>query len=193
MAVRMPEDNSRVPVPSRLGSLDVTIQSMRRRHLRSVIRIENQVYPRPWSVGLFMSEKSLRSSRNYYIAKCHGEVVGYAGMMVAAGETHITNIAVAPSWTRNHIATRLMIQLMRASLAHQAHDVTLEVRAGNVSAQAMYYRFGFAPAGVRKNYYPETNEDALIMWVRGIGSTEYANRIEAVAQRIGGSTSWASP
>ncbi len=164
---------------------------MRRRHLRQVMRIETEAYPRPWSVGLFMSELSLRSSRDYFVAKTQGAIVGYAGMMTHADETHVTNIAVSSAWQRHHVATRLMIQLLRAALRRGTTSLTLEVRMSNHAAQALYYRFGFAPAGTRKNYYPETGEDALIMWAHDIDTPAYAERVAAVARRIPGTTVWA--
>lgn len=153
--------------------------------------IEAQSYPRPWSVGLFLSELSLGSSRDYFVAKVHGSVRGYAGMMTHGDEGHVTNIAVQLEWRRHHIATRLMIQLVRAALRRGVKHLTLEVRASNLSAQSLYYRLGFAPGGIRRNYYPETREDAVIMWVHDIDSEAYASRIEAVARRIPGMTTWA--
>src|SRR5438128_12329587 len=91
--------------------LDVQLVPMRRRHLRSVMRIEVQVYPRPWSLSLFMSELALRSTRAYYVARVEGMVVGYAGLMMTVDDGHITTIAVDPAWQRHKIATRLMLVL----------------------------------------------------------------------------------
>ncbi len=171
--------------------LSVTICEMKRRHLRSVIRIENKVFPRPWTVGLFMSELSMTTGRAYFVAKANSKIVGYCGMIFSCGQAHITNVAVDPEWQRQHIASRLMIQLVRSAITQGISDMTLEVRMSNRSAQSLYYRFGFAPGGVRKNYYPETNEDALIMWARGIDTHNYRLRVEANQARITGSTIWA--
>ena len=88
-----------------LSLLEVRIVPMRRRHLRSVLRIESQVYPRPWSLSLFMSEIALRSSRAYYVARVDGAVVGYVGLMVSADEGHITTIAVDPDWHRRKVGS----------------------------------------------------------------------------------------
>ena len=138
---------------------------MRRRHLRSVLRIEAQVYPRPWSLGLFMSELALRNSRVYYVARIEGVVVGYGGLMVSGDDGHITTLAVDPAWHRRKLASRVLLALVREGVARGVSSLTLEVRVGNVGAQELYRQFGFAPAGIRKNYYVETNEDALVMWV----------------------------
>jgi ribosomal-protein-alanine N-acetyltransferase len=160
--------------------LVVHVMSMRRRHVRSVIRIENQVYPRPWSLGLFMSELALRTSRVYLVARVGPTVVGYAGLMLTAGDGHVTTIAVDPQWHRAKIGTRLLLALARQGVARGVGALTLEVRMSNEPAQAMYRTFGFAPAGIRKNYYAEVGEDALIMWAHDIDGDAYAARLDAI-------------
>jgi ribosomal-protein-alanine N-acetyltransferase len=170
------------------AELEVHITPMRRRHLRSVLRIENQVYPRPWSLGLFMSELALRTSRVYIVARVGATTVGYAGLMLTAGDGHVTTIAVDPEWHRTKIGTRLLLALARQGLARGVNALTLEVRMGNEAAQGMYRRFGFAPAGIRRNYYVETNEDALVMWAHEVGSDEYARRLDEIAAEVPGTT-----
>ncbi len=169
-------------------ALEVHLVPMRRRHLRSVLRIESQVYPRPWSIPLFMSELNLRHTRAYWVARVSGTVVGYCGLMMADTDAHVTTMAVDPVWHRHKIGTRLMLNLMRAAKERGAARVTLEVRMSNESAQAMYRRFGFEPAGVRKNYYAETHEDALIMWANDVDTDIYAARLAAIETDIPGST-----
>jgi [ribosomal protein S18]-alanine N-acetyltransferase len=168
--------------------LDVLVAPMRRRHLRSVLRIEGQVYPRPWSLGLFLSELALRGSRAYVVARLDGAVVGYAGLMMTGRDGHVTTIAVDPGWHRHKIGTRLLLVLTRTAVDRGASAMTLEVRASNASAQAMYRRFGFVPVGVRKNYYVETNEDALVMWAHDIDRPQYAERLAALEATVPGTT-----
>jgi ribosomal-protein-alanine N-acetyltransferase len=158
----------------------VQLVRMRRRHLRSVLRIEAQVYPRPWSLTLYMSELNLRTTRHYVVARCAGQVVGYAGALYAADEAHITTIAVDPAWHRHHVGTRLLIHQAQVARARGARHLTLEVRMSNSAAQALYKRFGFEAEGVRKNYYAEVHEDAIVMWVRNINSDDYAARLAAI-------------
>ena len=153
---------------------------MRRRHLRSVLRIEAQVYPRPWSLRLFMSELALRSTRAYTVAMLGGGVAGYSGLMVTGEDAHVTTLAVDPQLHRNGIGTRLMLGMVRTAVDRGARHLTLEVRVTNHPAQALYRKFGFAPAGVRKNYYVETNEDALVMWANDIDSPAYRHRLAAI-------------
>lgn len=174
--------------PAEGGGLEVRLDPMRRRHLRSVLRIESLVYPRPWSLSLFLSELALRSTRSYTVAKVLGTVVGYSGLMLTSDEGHITTIAVDPAWHRHQIGTRLMLDMMRVARGRGAREVTLEVRVSNHPAQAMYRRFGFAPEGIRPNYYVETQEDALVMWAHDVWTEGYAARLEEIESRIVGST-----
>ena len=129
-----------------------------------MLRIEQQVYPRPWSHSLFVSELALRSTRVYVVAKVGRDIVGYAGLMMSLTDGHVTTIAVDPDWHRHHIGTRLLLALAREAIARGATALTLEVRLSNKAAQEMYRRFGFVPVGVRKGYYADTGEDALVMW-----------------------------
>ncbi|HEY3810169.1 MAG TPA: ribosomal protein S18-alanine N-acetyltransferase [Acidimicrobiales bacterium] len=176
------------PRPEGPEELTVHLVPLRRRHLRSVLRIEAQVYPRPWSLPLFMSELNLRNSRHYVAARIDGVVAGYGGLMFSADEAHVTTIAVDPAWHRHQVGSRLLLNLARAALIHGARHLTLEVRVSNAAAQAMYRRFGFETAGLRKNYYAETNEDALIMWAYNIDTPEYAERLATIAAGIAGTT-----
>ncbi len=173
--------------PPPAGELAVTIGPLRRRHLRGVLAIESQVYPRPWTFGLYLSELSARD-RVYLVARAGGRVVGYAGMMLVAGEGHLTTLAVDPVWHRRQIATRLMIGLVRSAVSEGCSSMTLEVRVSNGPAQELYRRFGFAPVGVRRNYYAEINEDALIMWAYEVDSADHAERVRAIEDGLRGST-----
>ncbi len=169
-------------------ALVVHVLPMRRRHLRSVLRIEAQVYARPWSLSLFVSELALRTTRAYYVARVNGALCGYAGLMVTEGDGHITTLAVDPAWHRKKIGTRLLLVQAREALHRGAGSLTLEVRVGNAAAQEMYRRFGFSPAGIRKNYYVETNEDALVMWAHDVDTPEYRHRLAGIEAGIPGVT-----
>ena len=175
-----------VAEPIDLTEFHVDIVTMRRRHLRGVLRIEAQVYPRPWSLGLFLSELALRTSRIYLVARSGSTVVGYAGLMLTGSDGHVTTIAVDPAWHRRGIGSRLLIALSRAGVANGCTALTLEVRMSNEAAKDMYRRFGYAPAGVRKNYYSETNEDALVMWVHDVDLPAYAERLASIESALPG-------
>jgi ribosomal-protein-alanine N-acetyltransferase len=152
------------------------------------MRIETQVYPHPWSLPLFMSELNLRHTRLYVGARAAGVVVGYCGIMIAGDEAHVTTIAVDPAWQRHKVGSRLLAFLLRSSIERGIRHMTLEVRVSNTAAQRMYRRFGFEPDGIRKNYYAETHEDALIMWVHDIDTDAYGARLDAIEAGIPGAT-----
>ena len=165
---------------------DLELTRMRRRHLRRVLAIESRVYPRPWSTTLFLSEMAQRSTRSYIVARHEGIVIGYAGMMFTGREAHVTNIAVDPDFHGRKVGTRLLLALCTEAIAKGAGTLSLEVRVSNVNAQAMYAKFGFSVTGVRKGYYVETNEDALVMVVDDARSTDYRLRLRAIREEIEG-------
>ncbi len=149
-------------------SVGFEIVPMKRRHLKSVVSIEQKIFPSPWSMSLYLSELALPATRAYYVATADGEVVGYAGLMVAVGEGHVTTIGVRPDWHRRGIGRKLLLKLALEARQRGAKDLTLEVRMTNTGAQALYHEFGFVPAGIRKNYYAEVNEDAIVMWAHDL-------------------------
>jgi ribosomal-protein-alanine N-acetyltransferase len=157
---------------------------MRRRHLRGVMAIERQVYPRPWSPNLFLSEMAETNNRCYLVARIDRDVVGYAGMICYGEEAHVTNVAVDPMHQRHKVATRLLHDLLRVAVDMGAEAMSLEVRVTNWGAQRLYGRFGFRPVGIRKNYYQEISEDALIMWVDHVRSPEYDRRLREMMEQL---------
>ena len=163
---------------------ELDVQRMRRRHLRGVMAIERQVYPRPWSPNLFISEMSDLRNRTYLVARIGKEVVGYGGVMSYGDEAHVTTIAVDPDHHRRKIGTRLLYELVTDGIRMGARAVSLEVRMSNTGAQDLYRRFGFRPVGVRKGYYQETGEDALVMWAEDVRTAEYRARLERIVQGL---------
>jgi ribosomal-protein-alanine N-acetyltransferase len=173
---------ARVPEPGRVP--DIELVRMRRRHLRKVLSIESRVYPRPWSASLFLAELAQRNNRSYIVARYRGEVVGYAGMMFMGREAHVTNIAVDPDLHGMKLGSRLLLALVTEAIAKGSDTISLEVRVSNVVAQSMYEEFGFSGVGVRRGYYIETNEDALVMEVREARSTDYRLRLRDIRDDI---------
>jgi ribosomal-protein-alanine N-acetyltransferase len=162
------------------GNGPVVISPMRRRHLRGVVAIENRVNHRPWSQSLFAGELRLPDTRRYVVALDGPVVAGFAGVMYTGFEAHVTNIAVDPDRRREQIASRLLLTLLDDCRTRGVEEVTLEVRMSNEAAQALYHRFGFAPGGVRPNYYADISEDALIMWAHDLGSDEMERRLAGI-------------
>ena len=166
-----------------MSEAPVEVSPLRKKHLRAVMGIEQQVYTHPWTHSLFLSELALPASRVYLVARVDRVVVGYAGLMLAPDEAHITTIAVDPQWQRQHVGTRLMVALTREAIERHFAAMTLEVRVSARGAQALYRRFGFVPEGARKGYYVGPAEDAVVMWVRGIDTPEHAALLDALERQ----------
>lgn len=154
---------------------------MRRRHLRGVMAIERQAYTRPWSPNLFVAEMTEPNNRCYLVARMEHEIVGYGGMICYGEEAHITNIAVDAERHRSGVATRLLHDLTLQAIEMGGQAISLEVRVTNWGAQRLYGRFGYHPVGIRRNYYQELQEDALIMWTDDVRDPRYGRRLELIA------------
>jgi [ribosomal protein S18]-alanine N-acetyltransferase len=157
----------------------ITIEAMTLRHVDAVLAIEQASSLHPWTHGIFTDELGHGDTRTYRVALGDGVVVGFAGVLNQVGEAHITNVAVVDKWRRQGIASRLLAAVLRVAIDRGARAATLEVRVGNVSAQKMYHRFGFVPAGVRPKYY-QNSEDALIMWADDIAEPAYLERLNSI-------------
>jgi len=172
----------------------VTIGPLKRRHLRHVMPIEADAYPRSWSRHVFESELDQVASgtRCYLVARSGRDVVGYAGLWFVADpdgdQAHVTNVVVDQAHRRGGIATRLMVALAHAARRRGCVAWTLEVRASSEGAQDLYRRFGFAPAAVRKNYYDnhpgEPREDAIVMWCHDLDSDAYSERLARIESEL---------
>ena len=139
----------------------VTVRRLVYGDLPSVLSIERRSFPAPWSLAMFVLELSKPSG----ICLAASDDEGLAGYLVCsryADVWHLMNVAVAPQHRRRGIARRLIAQLLEEG--GPADRYTLEVRASNRGAIEMYERLGFRHAGVRRRYYNDNGEDALIMW-----------------------------
>lgn len=172
------------------GRAGIAIEPMRRRHLRDIMPIEQQAYPKPWSRSIFESEidQIRNGSRHYLVARRARHIVGYAGLWIVVDpdgdQAHITNLVVDRAHRRDGIATRLMLAQAAAAIERGCVAWTLEVRVSSTGAHELYRRFGFAPAGVRKRYY-ENTEDAIVMWCHELQSSDYADRLRAIRGELG--------
>jgi ribosomal-protein-alanine N-acetyltransferase len=157
------------------------IEKLKRRDLRQLLRIESVAFPEPWSPEVFNSELALRKGRLYRAAWDGDQMAGYIGFMIVEDEAHMTTIATAPAYRRTGVAITMIVDGIRTLRSGGVKHISLEVAANNEAAQALYRRFGFAPVGVRKNYYPVTGQDALVMFAYDVDGEEYERRIEGLA------------
>jgi ribosomal-protein-alanine N-acetyltransferase len=163
--------------------MSASVREMTIADLRTVSNIDGQVHSQPWSLVLFKQELA-NDARRYVVAEIEGEVVGHGGVMFLVDEAHISTMAVDPAFQRRRIGTVILDALIHAAKGYGMTSMTLEVRAGNEPAIALYRKFGFAPAGIRPNYYSDTNEDALIMWAHDIDSSAYQLRIDGIRREL---------
>jgi ribosomal-protein-alanine N-acetyltransferase len=160
----------------------LTIRPMVAADIAEVAVLEEEIYPQPWSIGVF-EEEMRQAGRIYRVAAFDDRIVGYGGLMVIVDDAHITTLAVDPAARRHRLGTRLMLDLVDEGMACGARHLTLEVRMSNKGAQRLYSRFGMAPVGVRKDYYRD--EDALIMWATDIDAQDYQDRIQQIREQLG--------
>jgi ribosomal-protein-alanine N-acetyltransferase len=153
-----------------------------------VLRIEETSVHNSWSLGLFMNELALRATRLYAVAQHRHEVIGFGGLLFTGPDAHITTLSTDPRFHRRQVATRVLLALARAAITRGCEHLTLEVRESNDAALGLYERFGFESAGVRKNYYADLHEDAIIMWAHHIGGAEYAERLAEIEAAVVGRT-----
>ncbi|WP_241236291.1 ribosomal protein S18-alanine N-acetyltransferase [Brevibacillus marinus] len=130
-----------------------------------VSELEKLAFPTPWPADAFYNELTINKHARYIVAEVEGEVVAYSGMWLLFDEAHITNVAVHPQYRGQGIGERLMRQMMSLALLEGGKKMTLEVRPSNLTARRLYQKLGFTEQGIRKKYYTDNDEDAIIMWV----------------------------
>lgn len=141
---------------------DFMIRKMTPLDIDVVMRIENESFSLPWSRESYLGELK-NNFATYLVGDYEGEVIGYGGIWVVFEEAHITNVAVAPEYRKAGVGRALMEELERAARQKKATRILLEVRPSNVAALALYREFGYLTSGLRKEYYSDNNEDAIVM------------------------------
>jgi ribosomal-protein-alanine N-acetyltransferase len=136
---------------------------MRPSDLDGVMAIEEVSFPTPWSREMFSEDFARRFSDTLVAAGTQDEVLGYSVCWTIAGESHLLNIAVLPSRRGEGIGRALLTECLRRAARAGASRIFLEVRAGNGAAQRLYRSMGFVFRGIRRGYYTDTGEDAVIL------------------------------
>lgn len=155
----------------------VSVESMRLDDIQRVLEIERQSFRTPWPRDAYTHELTENRLAAYLVARADDEIVGFAGMWVILDEAHITTIAVDPAYRGQHVGERLLVGLIDASLSRGARWMTLEVRKSNDTAQALYKKYGFREIGVRKGYYSDNREDAIVMWSGNLQESDYQKKL----------------
>lgn len=160
--------------------LQIKIRKMEKQDVDQIMAIEEVSFgSHHWSKDSFYSEIN-NELGNYFTAieKESGNVIGYGGFWLIFDESHITTIAVNPKYRGNRIGEIILHHMISVGYEKKSKWFTLEVRAGNIPAQNLYKKYGFQSLGVRKKYYQDNNEDAIIMWTENIWNDKFKNKFK---------------
>lgn len=147
--------------------MDINIVPMKLYHIDSVLKISEESFPVSWSKESYINEVK-NPLAHYLVATLNNQVIGFVGAWIVVGEANITNIAVSKNFRRQGIANLLMDSILKLCKENDATDINLEVRASNIKAQNLYKKFGFIEEGIRKKYYEDNKEDAILMWIHNL-------------------------
>ena len=132
--------------------------------LDAIEKIERASYPTPWSRSMFASELAKQSSSSIAAVADGGQLIGYLVLSRYVDAWHVMNVAVDPDHRRLGVASAMLSRLFDVTQADAERGYTLEVRISNLAAISLYESFGFVSHGVRRGYYTDNREDAVIMW-----------------------------
>lgn len=143
----------------------VTFRKMTIHDVNEVYEIEKQSFTLAWTKEAFEQEMLKNEFAYYVLAETQEGVVGYCGMWLVMDEAHITNIAISPKERGKKFGEALMREAIETAKAQGAKLMTLEARVSNIAALNLYKKLGFKNGGIRKGYYTDNQEDAIVMWV----------------------------
>ncbi len=158
--------------------------------LSQVAEIERTSFPSPWSFTFFEQELRYNKLAHYFVAcrqedsEANRKILGYVGLRVLAGEAHLTTIAVKEEERGKGIGECLLIFAIEFSQQRGARSLTLEVRTSNLPAQSLYRKYGFVEAGIRRRYYIESGEDALLMDLEDLSSPSFQAHLQQLKQSL---------
>lgn len=131
-----------------------------------VMVVEHNAFDVPWSRHAFENELINNHFAFYFVAQYDTRIIGYCGVWIIVDEAHITNLAVLSQYRGRKVGETLLRHVILYAKSKQARTISLEVRVSNDVAKNLYRKLGFRSGGIRKNYYSNNGEDALVMWVR---------------------------
>lgn len=143
----------------------VTFREMKIEDINQIMVVEHESFTVPWSKEAFYNELTKNEFALYTVLEVDDKLVGYCGVWIVIDEAHITNIAILPGLRGKRLGEALMRKVIEIVKERGARTMTLEVRVSNIVAQSLYRKFGFQAGGIRKGYYSDNYEDALVMWV----------------------------
>lgn len=138
---------------------------MKEEDIDQVLEVEHASFTLPWSRDAFYNELHNNKFAVYIVLEYEKRIIGYCGVWIVIDEAHVTNVAILPEYRGQKLGDAMMHMLMSVAREIGARSMTLEVRVSNYVAQSLYRKMGFQNGGIRKNYYSDNLEDALVMWV----------------------------
>lgn len=145
--------------------MNVHVNIMNESDIDDVVEISNLSFSTPWS-RLSYEQELNNSLAKYFVAKIDNKVIGFIGTWIIVDESHITNVAVHPNYRKLGIGSKLIESMLNYCKEKNCTAYTLEVRESNKTAISAYEKHGFIVDGIRKEYYQDNKENALIMWLR---------------------------
>ena len=141
------------------------VREMQLEDIPAVMDIDRDAFPNPWPENTYRYELRKNPAAHLFVIQTREppKVVGVGGYWLIIDEAHISTFAVHPEWRYRGVGKVLLASMLRQAAALGALSAMLEVRAGNAAAQALYAGFGFHPVGIRKGYYKNNGEDAVLM------------------------------
>lgn len=145
---------------------EMRIREMEVNDIERISEIDHLSFPTPWTKETYEHEISDNNYATYFVVETDTkDIIGYVGIWLILEDAQITNIAIHPSYRGYKIGEKLFGYAMQYIIGQGAKRLSLEVRVSNIVAQQLYRKFGLVPGGVRKAYYPDNGEDAIVMWV----------------------------
>lgn len=144
----------------------IIFRLMREEDIDQVVEIEKASFTTPWSQEAFYNEMNHNKFAVYIVIEQNSKLIGYCGVWIVVDEAHVTNVAILPEYRGKKLGEALMRKLMSIAKDRGAISMTLEVRVTNYIAQSLYRKLGFQDGAIRKKYYTDNQEDALVMWVK---------------------------
>ncbi|MDO8587814.1 MAG: ribosomal protein S18-alanine N-acetyltransferase [Armatimonadota bacterium] len=161
----------------------VKIERMKPADVPRIMEIEVQCFPTPWHESAYLTELSNRSA--YYVVASLGDrIVGYAGLWIIMDEAHITTIGVDPTCRGKKVGEQLLVAMLDEAISRGARRITLEVRETNEVAQNLYRKYGFTPAAIRRGYYTDNSENAIVMWINNMHDPDYRAKFRNLKEQL---------
>ncbi|KUP04739.1 alanine acetyltransferase [Bacillus coahuilensis p1.1.43] len=148
-----------------IADQEIMCREMQLADLDEVLVVENDAFTLPWKRSAFENELEHNSFARYRVLVEKEQIIGYCGMWLVVDEAHITNIAILSRYRGRKLGDWLLSIMMKMARDHGATKMTLEVRVSNEPALGLYKKLGFVEGGIRKGYYSDNQEDAIVMWV----------------------------